>query len=155
MKDTIRVSVGGARMRIAVTVAAVTVFAAFFLVLGHNMESAAYWRPTRRALQSPAVPSPLLEYGALGGLLRRHNLVTSSRNDGSIFPLGTGDATVPDLTPFQKKRRAGAYLLRANRAGAAGIPSSSAAVQVRGTRGSLVCPSGPNRMRFTIRRRGL
>lgn len=117
--------------RTVTTVAVTVVAAAFLLVLGHNMEVAESWRPLRRALRGRSVPSPLLEYGALGGLLRRHGLVTAVPNDGSLFPRGAADTDVTHLTPFQKKRREGAFLLQANPGGKSGIRSSRVVDPVR------------------------
>lgn len=126
MKGTIFPCPDNTKKRVGMTVGVTVVAAAFLLVLGHNMEVATCWRPIRLALQSPAVPSPLLEYGALGAMLRRHGLVMAMPNDGKLYRVGPEDADVLGLRPFQKKRRAAAFLLQANPAGHAGFPSSSA-----------------------------
>ncbi|NQT93521.1 MAG: CotH kinase family protein [Lentisphaerae bacterium] len=97
---------------------------ALILCLGVWMEKSSAWEPMRRASRVRSVPSALLRYGALGELLRRHGLVTVEPNDGEVFPLADASGEADLVNPFQKKRRAGDSLFRANPGGAAAMPGS-------------------------------
>ena len=68
----------------------------------------------RTHLQGDSVPSALLDYGALGGILRENDLVAAVPNPGTRFPAGDLGPEREEPLVFRRKSRPGADLYRAN-----------------------------------------
>ena len=87
---------------------------AFFLAAGWAAERAECFQAIREALRDPTVPTPMLNHGSVGGMLRRLRLVRPVRNDQRLHKAPVYPRPPLDASLFQKKRMVGGWLYVAN-----------------------------------------
>jgi hypothetical protein len=88
------------------------------------MERSERLKPMRQFMHSRSVPTALLNYGAMGRIMKQLGVIKAVPNDYSRFP--ASESKEVDLTSniLQKKRQVGEYLYTANPGGVNRMPSS-------------------------------
>jgi hypothetical protein len=74
------------------------------------------------ALQTDSIPTGILEFGTMGKIFHRLNLLKVIRNDENRYPLTENYNSDLDNIAFQKKRRVGSILFQVNEQQSTGLP---------------------------------
>jgi len=96
----------------------------FFILIGIIMERARIFTPLKEPMRSQSVPSNLLSYGTMGKILKQLGVIMTVPNDYYPFPSSPGRPVDENAPIFQKKRRIGKFLCKANPGGERNIPST-------------------------------
>lgn len=92
---------------------------------GFWLEHSARFESIKHALQSQTVPTAILNYGAMGKILKQLAIISAVPNDYSRFSASVQGREVDiHANIFQKKRQVGQYLYCANQGGMEEFPSS-------------------------------
>ena len=89
----------------------------FFVTLGFALERMQTYSEIKSSLQSPTVPTAVLDYGVRGGVFKRLRLFSLKQNDGKRFPKPAPQASPVPISAadiFQKKRQIRRYLYAPN-----------------------------------------
>lgn len=91
----------------------------FLMIVFMGMEKATFFQPLKEAFQTDTVATGVLNYGAMGKILKNIGYVNLVDNDEKRF-VRTENGDLPteedlELIPFQKKRKVDEYLYKAQR----------------------------------------
>lgn len=92
--------------------------------IGLAIDRVDFPQPLQTALQSPSISTGMLDYGTMGQVLKRLNLVNLVENDFQRFKPTDDIARQIDFVTFQKKRQVSRYLYDANIGANAGFKST-------------------------------
>ncbi len=98
----------------------------FFVAAGLLLERNSTFAVARLHMQGDTIPTDMLNYGAMGKVLKRIGVVRPVHNDESQFHRSKTEEVDIGDNMFQKKRHVGRYLFKTNPGGIIDMASSSA-----------------------------